>query len=85
MHRRAFIFGVAFGLSTGSVAAGAQPAGKVYRVGLICPWAATQARRAGSVISEGPGTILGLNPRPALRGVYVLAGAFRCSGMTCAP
>src|SRR6266568_6290438 len=35
MHRRAFIFGIAFGLATGSIAARAQPAGKVYRVGLI--------------------------------------------------
>src|SRR6266568_7485724 len=35
MHRRAFIFGIAFGLATGSIAAWAQQAGKVYRVGLI--------------------------------------------------
>src|SRR6266851_4456075 len=35
MHRRAFIFSIGFGLATGSIAARAQPAGKVYRVGLI--------------------------------------------------
>jgi putative tryptophan/tyrosine transport system substrate-binding protein len=35
MHRRAFIFGIAFGLATGSLVAKAQPAGKVYRVGFV--------------------------------------------------
>jgi putative tryptophan/tyrosine transport system substrate-binding protein len=35
MHRRVFLFGIAFGLATWSLAAKAQQAGKVYRVGLI--------------------------------------------------
>src|SRR6266536_5911289 len=35
MHRRAFIFGIAFGLATGSLAAKAQQAGKVSRIGYL--------------------------------------------------
>jgi putative ABC transport system substrate-binding protein len=37
MHRRAFIFGIAFGLATGSLAAKAQPAGRVWRIGYLTP------------------------------------------------
>jgi len=35
MHRRAFIFGIAFGLATWSLAAKAQQAGKVSRIGYL--------------------------------------------------
>ena len=35
MHRRAFIFGIAIGLATGSLAAKAQQAGKVSRIGYL--------------------------------------------------
>ena len=37
MHRRAFIFGVAFGLATGSLAALAQQPGRLPRIGVLWP------------------------------------------------
>ena len=35
MHRRAFIFGIAFGLATASLAARAQQPGRVYQIGFL--------------------------------------------------